>query len=409
MIKPILICATAGFFCSYLQANLKVDPAPVIQVKNEKFRMPAKPSRNYNGGYTLRQVQVFKPGRGLPAFGSVQPGSVKVHQGNKDLIKDKDYLVDYQWGKISPTPKSSIKSGTPLTVDYAYRLRRLDSLVKNNSGKEYIRKGKPHLNTPRPPALAPGEKRIANIFIDYDCDGTNAEVYEITEPADQAETATTRGRIPRTLAKIKSGKPVKIVCWGDSVTCGGDASSPAKRYTAQFESLLKKKFPQANITVKVVAAGGSNSKQWLFPEEYKYRGRSDICRWEKVAKEKPDLITLEFVNDAWMNEPAAFKQYDEIMKKVKAINAEIIIITPHFTMKKMMGFKNYKEKEKRKYVHALRKFARTNNLAVADASARWEHLAKEGMPYIVYLKNAINHPDDDGHLLFAEELIKNFD
>ena len=43
--------------------------------------------------------------------------------------------------------------------------------------------------------------------------------------------------------------------------------------------------------------------------------------------------------------------------------------------------------------------------ALADATARWEHLWKEGIPYVTLLRNGINHPDDRGHALFADELM----
>jgi len=36
-------------------------------------------------------------------------------------------------------------------------------------------------------------------------------------------------------------------------------------------------------------------------------------------------------------------------------------------------------------------------------------LWKEGIPYVTLLHNTINHPDDRGHRLFAEELWKCFE
>ena len=48
------------------------------------------------------------------------------------------------------------------------------------------------------------------------------------------------------------------------------------------------------------------------------------------------------------------------------------------------------------------------SIALADAAARWGHLWKEGLPYLTLLHNTINHPDDRGHRLFAEELWKCF-
>ena len=98
--------------------------------------------------------------------------------------------------------------------------------------------------------------------------------------------------------------------------------------------------------------------------------------------------------------------YSDILQRLNG--AEVILITPHFTMWKMMGFQGMREVEKRPYVLALREFSDKHGVALADASARWEHLWKEGLPYLTLLDNTINHPDDRGHRLFAEELWKCF-
>ena len=166
----------------------------------------------------------------------------------------------------------------------------------------------------------------------------------------------------------------------------------------------------------------------MWPE--KYPGRAG-CDWQRIIEAKPDLVTLEFVNDAGLS-GATFEQvYDEILGRVRAIGAsarhpelanqdemleriqamgaELILITPHFTKPEMMGFKTLREPERRPYVLALREYAQKRNLALADASARWEHLWKEGLPYVTLLRNGINHPDDRGHVLFADELMGCFD
>ncbi len=100
-----------------------------------------------------------------------------------------------------------------------------------------------NLTVPEPPVLTEGQKRVTNIFVDYFSDGKAAEVFPIAQLYDK--TQTTISRIPKTLAKLKVGLPVKIVCWGDSVTEGGDASSPENFYPAVFERKLKEKFPKS--------------------------------------------------------------------------------------------------------------------------------------------------------------------
>jgi len=66
------------------------------------------------------------------------------------------------------------------------------------------------------------------------------------------------------------------------------------------------------------------------------------------------------------------------------------------------------ETDPRPYVAALRAFAARHHVALADASLRWGHLVKEGIPYMSLLSNSINHPDDRGHELFARSLMELF-
>jgi lysophospholipase L1-like esterase len=277
-----------------------------------------------------------------------------------------------------------------------------------------IRRGQSHLTTPKPPPLLPGETRVANLFVDYFSDGSNPDVFPLIESAARARTLSTPGRIPGTMAKIRSGASVKIVCWGDSVTAGGDASRPAvTSYPAVLQRRLKTRFPKVSIDVEVVAVGGSNSRQWLWPDRYPHKDaqRAKEIAWERIVAADPDLVTVEFVNDASrLRKRSDFDTaYAEIERRIKKLGAEIVFITPHFTMPEKMGFSGLREPESRPYVSHLIDFALLRGHALADASSRWAHLWREGIPYITLLNNGINHPDDRGHAIFADELMQCFD
>lgn len=398
----------AGALCIFVSdaAAEEVVPAPTVRVEGEQGRLSADEPHMWARGTKLRQIQTRGPGNGTPAQGAVDIDSIVVRHNGRVLEVGKDYVVHPISGSLGIGPKASIAANSPITIDYTYSLRRLDSKIKKGDGSVEIRAGESALTVPQPPELKPGEVRLANIFVDYGGDGTNADVYPVQETADQAVTRTTPGRIQHTIEKIASGEPVKIVCWGDSVTVGGDASSPEYRYSAVFARRLQAEYPTKPIEVETIAVGGSHSRQWLWPE--KYPGREG-CDWQRIADAKPDLVTLEFVNDAGLS-GATFEQvYDEILSRVRALDAELILITPHFTKPEMMGFNTLREPEKRPYVLALREYAEKHNLALADASARWEHLWKEGLPYVTLLRNGINHPDDRGHALFADELMRCFE
>ena len=352
--------------------------------------------------------------RDVNASGSFVPGSLEIRMAKGgDLLKEgEDYLVDPEWGHVGLGPQSQVTTNDTVFASYRYSLRRMDTVQVSADGKATLKEGQPHISAPVPPDADPGCTAIAHIFVDHRATEIAPDaIYPIVESPAQAVTASTPGRIPKTLAKLKAGQPVTIVCLGDSVTAGGNASKPELRYVDVFAAGLRSRFPQSKIDVQNISLGGSNSRQWLEPEKYPYKGLHGLenpARFDRVVEARPDLVTIEFVNDAPLTPAQVEETYGEILSRLEPIGAEVILITPHFTMWRMMGFTSMREPERRPYVLALRDFADKHQLALADASARWQHLAKEGLPYLTLLDNTINHPDDRGHRLFAEELWKCF-
>jgi lysophospholipase L1-like esterase len=318
--------------------------------------------------------------------------------------------VDAAWGHVGLGPRSRVTAQDTVYATYCYSLMRMDTLQVGADGTVSLKAGEPHVSAPVPPDADPGCLALAHVWVPYRAtEVAPGQVWPVAETAGQAVTGSTPGCIPRTLAKLRAGRPVKIVCWGDSVTAGGNASSPERRYVDVFAAGLRERFPAATIDVENVSVGGSHSRQWLHPDQYRFRNLppdETPCRFQRVLDAQPDLVTIEFVNDAGMSAPQVEETYREIRRRLG--DAEIILITPHFTMPALMGIEHLWEPEKRPYVLALRDFAGRHGVALADASARWEHLWKEGLPYLTLLHNTINHPDDRGHRLFAEELWKCF-
>jgi lysophospholipase L1-like esterase len=387
--------------------TMAVDSAQIIEVKGEKLQLSIQKPDSWKTGTKLSQIQTLGPGKGITAIGSVDPNSIVVRFNGMMLRRGQDYLLDTSWGVLGIGTQPRVTIDDVVEVDYRYSLRRVDSYVVDANGNHSVVKGVSDLTVPQPPILAASQKRVANIFVDYFSDGKTAEVFPITQLHDK--TQTTISRIPKTLAKLQAGQEVKIVCWGDSVTEGGDASSPEKFYPAVFEQKLKEKFPKALIKVTTVAVGGSSSRQWLYPDEFKAPSRPEDCRWDRVVQGSPDLVTIEFVNDAGFTAAEFERAYVDILKRCKIVGAEVIFITPHFTLPSWMGFSGLKEDENRPYVKMLKQFADIQKVAIADVSTRWENLHKHGIPYVTLLKNGVNHPDDRGHLIFAEELVKCFE
>jgi lysophospholipase L1-like esterase len=286
---------------------------------------------------------------------------------------------------------------------------RLDSVVLTPDRKLAVRKGRPHVATPRPPDLAAGESRVGNVWLSGRIDTLSAEncfrVLETAfpEPPRAAPTAAER-LLPKTLAKLRSGEPVKILAWGDSVTeC---VYRPwEQKWQEQFAARLRARFPKASIIMMSEGWGGRTTTAYRSEPQGSPRNFA-----AKVLGVKPDLIISEFINDASMNEAAVLENYGAILKDFQRIGAEWAILTPHYARPDWMGLKQEREidQDPRPYVKGLRLFAENNRVALADASARWGRLWRQGLPYSTLLVNNINHPDERGMKLFADALMSLF-
>jgi lysophospholipase L1-like esterase len=287
------------------------------------------------------------------------------------------------------------------------RLQRLDTVAADQSGELRYMQGKETLIAPQAPVLPSGYTVLFNVYRPYDSSTVLKEHIFLneTDPAT-VKTGSTAGRIPKTLAKLKAGGPVTIVCWGDSVTVGADLANPQERYSNRLEQQLKEKFPRADITVTNISIGGTQSLFWMQGWDEK---KADGCTFARILAAKPDLVTMEFVNDAGLPEARYQELYDRIRRSLSEIGSEQILITAHFTHPVKMGTNDLRTKESRPYVAFLKAYSGANRIALADASARWENLYRAGLPYTTLLANGWNHPDSRGHAFFAEELMKCFD
>jgi lysophospholipase L1-like esterase len=296
----------------------------------------------------------------------------------------------------------------PVWADYEMGRGRLDSIVVDLNGKVSLRVGKPHNATPQSSSDQDKEILVANIWVPGRLRKlTDDNLYPVTESWPQpfySEAPVASKLLPKLWAKLHTEKPIRIIAWGDSVTEGGQASAPEHQYQNFFAELLKLRFPHAKIQMTTVAWGGRTSDSFLNEPS-----GSPHNFTEKVLAPHPDLIVMEFVNDAYMTPEVVEQKYSALLKQFQEIGAEWVILTPHFVRPDWMGAASVRvETDPRPYVAGLRQFAAKHKVALADASLHWGHLLKEGIPYITLLSNSINHPNDQGHTIFAEALMDLF-
>jgi lysophospholipase L1-like esterase len=331
--------------------------------------------------------------------------------GSTQYAIDRDYAADLEWGTVGRLPGGRIGEKQQVSLSYRYAPLRLDSIVLEAEGAMHVVKGTPHVATPRPPELTAGQSRVANVFVAGRLTKLGPEhlfpILETSYPEPpQASPSVAEQRLPKTLRKLRSGEPLRVLAWGDSVTVGSYVPDADKnRWQAQFVARLGERFPQAKIELSSEAWGGKNTGSYLAEPPGSLHNYQ-----EKVLDGRPDLIVSEFVNDAGLKPAQVLERYGKLLADFERIGAEWIILTPHYVRPDWMGLAAERDidQDPRPYVAGLRTFAEQHPVALADASLRWGRLWRQGIPYASLLSNAINHPDERGMKLFADSLMSLF-
>lgn len=398
-----------------IKGTAKIAPPVAVKVDNEKYdSLPDYNPKAWGGwqkGVPLKGVLAQE----CTTCFALDPSTLKVASdtGTDAIIyeKGKDYEAELGWGSVGRLPEGRIKTDQPVFISYEYYPQRLDAIVLTSKNKIVVKQGKPHIANPKPPALAPGETRLSNIYIP--CKILKLEeqnLYpiletEYPEPAKQSPTVAER-LLPKTMKKLNGGAKLKVLAWGDSVTDGSFLSNKnTERWQEQFVSRLRASFPKAEIELVTEAWGGRNTSAYLEEPPGSIHNYQ-----EKVLDAKPDIIVMEFVNDAGLPMETVTVQYEKILKDFKGIGAEWLILTPHYIRPDWMGLTKQRDidDDPRQYVKFLRKFTSENKIPLADASLRYGRLWRQGIPYNTLMMNNINHPNARGMKIFADSLMELF-
>ena len=202
--------------------------------------------------------------------------------------------------------------------------------------------------------------------------------------------------LPRTREKLQRGDNLKIIALGDSITAGADATEPALIFWQRWADALQQKYPQAKIEMINGATGGHRTVEGLAGLQ------------EKVLSQRPDLVLIGFgMNDhnvaaygtpleTFTNNLAAM--IDRIRKET---TAEIIFYSTFPPNPKW----HYSSHNMAAYALATGQVAREKRCAYADVYHNWIVLAAKKKPEDL-LGNNINHPNDFGHWIYFEVLMK---
>ncbi|QDU79395.1 GDSL-like Lipase/Acylhydrolase [Polystyrenella longa] len=222
-------------------------------------------------------------------------------------------------------------------------------------------------------------------------------IYE-TEPGQWKGPVTkyATDSLPHTTANLKQAKPVKIFLLGDSISEGYNASAYSKAAPGcpaygELTAMTLESATGSDVDFRNFAVGGWQASQGV--------KRVDE---EKLAEEKPDLVIIAFgMNDVWRKDAAAFKKnIKEIIDAFRAKNSECEFLL----ISTMLGNENWGMPMDQFYTYrtALKELTGPG-IALADLTAVWEEFLKRKTFYDL-TGNGVNHPNDFGHIIYAQVL-----
>jgi lysophospholipase L1-like esterase len=269
-----------------------------------------------------------------------------------EYIEGQDYVVNYEQGTLRRTPESRLPD---FRTNVLFGKEEFDHTAFPGYGNTDF-----------------------FAFVDY------AAPDSTSWPVQRPQTVY----LERTRAKLTAGEAVKIVAYGDSITAGGDATTPNLIFWNRWADELRGKYPAAAITVQNGATGGDSTVQGLARLQ------------SKVLDEHPDLVLIGFgMNDhnkGGVPAPQFEQNLKEMIARIRGETSAEAILFSAFPPNPKWQFGSQRMAD---YAAATERSARETSCAYANVFGNWSALAARKKPEDL-LGNNINHPNDFGHWIY---------
>lgn len=224
--------------------------------------------------------------------------------------------------------------------------------------------------------------------------------------------------LPRTAQKLANKEPLNIVFFGDSITCGYDASG-------MNETIIQ---GPNNAEVQGVISRAPYMPSWAemvtakLREIYGYEDIKKINRasagsgtyWGKSAAaslinpHKPDLVVIAF----GMNQPHSTKgefQSDigTIIQSVRSANpqAEFLLVSAMVPNTDSVNFKKHKLAVQEEALYSVQTGFPDVGIGVVPVHSVFASMMENGKKFVDYTSNNINHPNDFAVRVYAQSVL----
>ena len=204
-------------------------------------------------------------------------------------------------------------------------------------------------------------------------------------------TEDQRRFVSRTRSDLEAGADVTIVAYGDSITAG---FAVRRGFPSFWKEMLDEKYPEAGLEMINSGISGDTSMDGL--------ARLD---WSVLSYE-PDLVTINFgINDCVLG--LALEEFEmnlvEMIRRIRSgPNSEILLLssqpleTPPYDRLVL------------DYYQAVQRVAAEMDVGFVDVCGAWMARVQEGTPLSSLILPGLDHPNEVGYRIIAEELMRLF-
>ena len=200
-----------------------------------------------------------------------------------------------------------------------------------------------------------------------------------------------RKYVERTRWDIESGADATIVCFGDSITAG---YAVRRGFPSFLLESLRQRFPDSKIEMINSGISGDTSQDGL--------SRLD---WAVLSYE-PDLVTINFgINDCVLG--LSREEFEmnlvEMVRRIRAgPDSEILLLSSQ-----PLESPPYDQRVL-DYYQTVERVAKEMNVGFVDVYGAWMKRVRVGMPLDSLILPGLDHPNEAGYRIIAEELMSLF-
>lgn len=196
--------------------------------------------------------------------------------------------------------------------------------------------------------------------------------------------------------KWPTNRTVNVVFHGHSVPSGYFAT-PIVRTLYAYPHLvlqgIKKKYPRAVVNVITTSIGGEQAEQGA----KRFR--------KEVLNHRPDVIFIDYaLNDRSIGLPRAEKAWEKMIVQARRAGIPLVLMTPSPDKRVDLTAPNSILEQHSKQIRQL---AAKHGIGLVDSYAAFQRAVRAGAT-VDELMSTGNHPNEHGHMLIAEELMKYF-